>query len=85
MRLDLAAGEGGKAENVLIEIVFQRGKFIGSLLGERLRICNAKCPLKGLHALDQVMLQETFAAVSFAICICLYIITYIHILNHLQP
>lgn len=55
MRLDLAAGEGGKEDNVLIAIVFQRGKFIGSLLGERLRICNAKCPLKGLHALDEVV------------------------------
>lgn len=49
------AGKGGKAENVWIEIIFQRGKFIGLLLGERLRICNAECPLEGLHMLDQVV------------------------------
>lgn len=49
------AGKGEKAENASIEIIFQRGKFIGLFLGERLRICNAKCPLKGLHVLDQVV------------------------------
>lgn len=48
------AEKGRKGEKVSIEIVFQRGKFFGSFLGERMRISNAKCPLKALPMLDQV-------------------------------